>query len=197
MTSQRLGEFKSSGIVNINNQPAVGGLSVKYGDFGQADPEMTKILPSSVNLGLTSPGFLDNASDCTGVDFINNNPPYDSVTFKQCLEKFQDQFQIPEQGLASLIRNLPYTFNSMNKKNQEYYISELKNFIKKVDKEPTKVEKFNNNNNNVERFTSSHKEDNLDCKKIPNYNVNIILVIIIIMLLCPYAYILVNWLVPE
>ena len=127
MSNLRLSELKSSGIVNVSD-PSIGGLGVKYGDFGQADPEMTKRLPSSVNLGLTSPGFLDNASECTGVDFIDQNPPYDKITFAQCLNKFQDQFFIPQQGFASVLRNLPLTFSALDNDSKKFYIMNCKNF---------------------------------------------------------------------
>ena len=139
--------FKSSGIVNINNQPKIGGLSIHHSNFNQADPELTKLLPSVVNLGLTSPGYLDNASECTGVDFINTNPPYDSITFNQCLNKFQDTYFIPQQGFASLLKNLPYTFSALDEQSKKYYISELTKFLNTVDsKNQNKNENKNENN---------------------------------------------------
>ena len=185
----------SSGIININNQPSIGGLSVKHGDFGQADPELSSKLPSSVNLGLTSPGFLDNASECTGVDFINNNPTYETLTFGQCLDKFQDRFTIPHQGFASLMHNLPYTFSVLDDKDKKHYIKEMKSFIEGVDKTPTtnKKEKFKNKNEN-ENENKNENENEIDesCKKVPNYEINCILVLIIILLLGIIGYNLYN-----
>lgn len=194
MTSQRLGEFKSSGIINVNNNPSIGGLSIKYGDFGQADPELTKNLPSSVNLGLTSPGFLDNASDCTGIDFINTNPDYEKITFSQCLNKFQDQYFIPEQGFASLLKNLPYTFNSMNIENQKYYINELQKFIDTVNtsnkNKQNKKENFADTDTDTNKNSSSEQElqSYPECKGVPNIEVNYILIIIIFILTIVMLY---------
>ena len=191
----------SSGIININNQPSIGGLSVKYGDFGQADSELTSKLPSSVNLGLTSPGFLDNASECTGVDFINNNPSYEQVTFSQCLDKFQDQFMIPQQGFASLMHNLPYTFSVLDNKDKEYYINELKTFINRVENKDKKITDKNKKSKNVENFKNDNlngnsndnsNEMNDSCKKVPNYEINCVLVMIILILLGIIGYNLYN-----
>lgn len=188
----------SSGIININNQPSVGGISIKYGDFGNANPELTNKLPTSVNLGLTSPGFLDNASECSGIDFVNiNNKNNDNITFSQCLDKFQDQFSIPQLGFASLMKNLPYTFSALNREDKEYYIKELKNFINSVDKNKK------TNENNKENFTSDHsdhkehfgqskKELNEACIKIPNIEINNILVLIIIILIGIIGFNLLN-----
>lgn len=192
MSNLRLSELKSSGIVNVSD-PSIGGLSVKYGDFGQADPEMTKRLPSSVNLGLTSPGFLDNASECTGVDFIDQNPPYDKITFAQCLNKFQDQFFIPQQGFASLLRNLPLTFSALDNDSKKFYINELQKFLNTVDPKnnlnnskpvvENKKEKFGNTESN-----ESNKTEANDCKKLPNIDMNCFLIMIIIILIGIIGY---------
>tara|TARA_B100000886_G_scaffold310301_1_gene244989 strand:- start:267 stop:866 length:600 start_codon:yes stop_codon:yes gene_type:complete len=192
MSNLRLSELKSSGIVNVND-PSIGGLSVKYGDFGQADPELTKRLPTSVNLGLTSPGFLDNASECKGVDFIDQNPPYDKITFAQCLNKFQDQYFIPEQGFASLLKNLPLTFSALDDNSKKFYINELQKFLNTVDP------KNNVNNskpivkNNKEKFgntesNETNKTEINDCKKLANIDINCYLIIIIIILIGIIGY---------
>lgn len=180
MSNIKLNELQSSGIINVNNQPKIGGLSIQYGDFGQADPELTKRLPSSVNLGLTSPGYLDNASECTGVDFISTNPPYDSVTFKQCLDKFQDLYSIPEQGFASLLKNLPYTFQALTPESKKFYLTELKNFISKVE-----IENMQATSDNKEKFKEniSSSNESPECTSLPNYIVNYLLVAIIIILI--------------
>jgi len=185
MSNIKLNELQSSGIINVNNQPNIGGLSIQYGDFGQADPELTKRLPSSVNLGLTSPGYLDNASECTGVDFISTNPPYDSVTFKQCLDKFQDLYSIPEQGFASLLKNLPYTFQALTPESQKFYLTELKNFISKVETQNTQATQ-----NKKEKFKEmmSSSNESPECTSLPNYIINYLLVVIIIILIIIILY---------
>ena len=197
MSNLRLSELKSNGIVNVND-PSVGELSVKYGDFGQADPDLTKRLPYSVNLGLTSPGFLDNASECTGVNFINQNPEYDKITFSQCLNKFQDQYFIPQQGFASLLKNLPLTFSALDNDSKKYYINELQKFINTVDeKNKYNISKKNNNNNKNDKKEKLENLDNTksnsslvenDCKKLPNIDMNCYLIIIILILIGIIGY---------
>ena len=83
---------------------------IDYGDFRSSDPVLNDLLPKIINVGenngnasnmkdvfngdsnsnygLTSPGFIDNAMKCTGLDFINTNPNYDKLPFEVCLNKF-------------------------------------------------------------------------------------------------------------
>ena len=125
---------------------------VEYGDFRTADPTLTNILPKQINLGnnngnandskdvldktnnnlnlgLTSPGFIDNAYKCTGLDFINTNPDYDNLTFQTCLNKFEKEFRIPELTFNNLLNNLPYTFSALTNEDKKRFLDNLQNFI--------------------------------------------------------------------
>jgi len=130
---------------------------INYGDFRSSDPVLNSMLPGVINLGkdngnannmkdvfngnnnfnyaLTSPGFVDNAMKCTGLDFVNTNPDYDKLPFQVCLNKFNSQFQIPEMAFNNLMNNLPYTFSALSPQEQKRYLSSLQNF---VDTESTK-----------------------------------------------------------
>lgn len=168
---------KSQTIITVK------GDGIKYGNFNTANPELTERLPHLTNLGLTSPGFIDNASDCKGLDFINTNPSYDKLTFQQCSNKFQDQYFIPEQGFVSLLKNLKYTFSVLPDKDKEFYINELNKFIEsnqKIDKNiDTKKENFN-----IEHYESDNSNKEENCKSVPNYEINNILIITVVILLC-------------
>lgn len=124
---------------------------IEYNDFRSSDPVLNKMLPAiinlgkdngnanngkdilgnnkNLNLGLTSPGFVDNAYKCSGLDFINTNPNYDKLPFKECLNKFNTQFQIPEMVFNNLMNNLPYTFSALTIEEKKRYLSSLNNFI--------------------------------------------------------------------
>ena len=130
---------------------------INYGDFRSSDPVLNSMLPAVINLGkdngnankmkdvfngnnnsnygLTSPGFVDNAMKCTGLDFVNTNPDFDKLPFQVCLNKFNSQFQIPEMTFNNLMNNLPYTFSALSPQEQKRYLSLLQNL---VDTESTK-----------------------------------------------------------
>lgn len=194
---------------------------IAYGDFRSSDPVLNSMLPGVINLGkdngnannmkdvlngnknfnygLTSPGFVDNAMKCTGLDFVNTNPDYDKLPFQTCLNKFNTQFQIPEMAFNNLMNNLPYTFSALSPDEQKRYLSSLQNF---VDAESTKngidmnnTDKINNlkenyetvnneilsKNNIKEHFGSRHEKgcssSNLSLSGI----LSIVLIVIIVL----------------
>lgn len=126
---------------------------IDYGDFRSADPVLNSMLPQQINLGkdngnanngkdvfnndknlnyaLTSPGVVDNAYECSGLDFVNTNPDYDKVPFGECLKKYNKDFRIPESVFNNLVNNLPYTFSSLSDEDKSKYIKLLQNFINK------------------------------------------------------------------
>lgn len=141
---------------------------IHYGDFRSSDPVLNSMLPGVINLGknngnannmkdvfngnnnfnygLTSPGFVDNAMKCTGLDFVNTNPDYDKLPFQTCLSKFNSQYQIPEMAFNNLMNNLPYTFSALSPNEKKRYLSSLQNF---VNTESTKNGIDMNNMNNL------------------------------------------------
>jgi hypothetical protein len=149
---------------------------IKYGDFSSADPVLNSMLPGVINLGkdngnanymkdvvngkknlnpgLTSPGFIDNAMECVGLDFVNTNPDYDKLPFQVCLNKFNSQYQIPEMAFNNLMNNLPYTFSALSPHEKKRYLSSLKNFI---DTESTK-NGIDMNNNIKENYKTINNE---------------------------------------
>ena len=151
---------------------------IDYGDFRSSDPVLNSMLPGVINLGkdngnannmkdvfngnnnlpygLTSPGVVDNAMKCTGLDFVNTNPDYDKLPFQTCLNKFNSQFQIPEMAFNNLMNNLPYTFSALSPDEQKRYLSSLQNF---VDIESTKNGiDMNNMNNLKEKYETVNNE---------------------------------------
>ena len=85
----------------------------------------------SVNPGLTSPGHLNNAYDCTGLDFIKTNPSYDTLTFGQCLEKFGEKYDMSTLTFENFMSNLQFTFPALTRKEKIEYLDKLQNFINK------------------------------------------------------------------
>mgnify|MGYP001422194393 CR=1 FL=1 len=155
-----------------------------YTNFGSSDPVLNSILPMQVNLGITSPGYLDNAYECSGLDFINTNTNFDKLTFGQCLEKFGEEFQMPRITFNNFIKSLPQTFNVLSNDEKNEYIKLLQNFIdsQKINNKKYVKENFNNkeNFNKKEYFGDSDNSSNCQDK---NISVNGILAIVIIILL--------------
>ena len=162
---------------------------IAYGDFRSSNPVLNSMLPGVINLGkdngnannmkdvlngnnnfnygLTSPGFVDNAMKCTGLDFVNTNPDYDKLpTFQVCLNKFNSQYQIPEMSFNNLMNNLPYTFSALSPQEQKRYLSSLQKF---VDTESIKngIDMNNNLKENNEIFNNV-KENFGDTEFIKN-----------------------------
>jgi hypothetical protein len=152
---------------------------INYGDFRSSDPILNSMLPSVINVGqnngnadnmkdvfngnnnfnygLTSPGFVDNAMKCTGLDFVNTNPDYDKLPFQVCLNKFNSQYQIPEMAFNNLMNNLPYTFSALSPQEQKRYLSSLQNF---VDTESTKNGIDMNNTDKINNIKENYKTIN-------------------------------------
>ena len=194
---------------------------IDYGDFRSSDPVLNSMLPAVINLGkdngnannskdilngnnnfnygLTSPGFIDNAMKCTGLDYVNTNPDFNKLSFQQCLNKFNSQYQIPEMSFNNLINNLPYTFSALSPNEQKRYLSSLQNFI---DTQSTKngihinsTDKINNlkenfktlnnetsNNNDVKENFGDKSEKNCSSSTLSLSGILSIVLIVIIVL---------------
>uniref|UniRef100_A0A6C0LEC2 Uncharacterized protein n=1 Tax=viral metagenome TaxID=1070528 RepID=A0A6C0LEC2_9ZZZZ len=206
-----------STISTTLNNPFVS-KPIQYGDFRSSDPVLNSMLPSVINLGkdngnannmkdvfngynnfnlgLTSPGFVDNAMKCTGLDFVNTNPDYNKLPFQVCQNKFNSQYQIPEIAFNNLMNNLPYTFSALSPDEQKRYLSSLKNFI---DTESTKnginmndmnnlkenYQTINNEitsrNNTKENFGSGREKDCSSSSLSLSGILSIVLIVIIIL----------------
>ena len=217
-----------STISTTLNNPFVS-KPIDYGDFRSADPVLNSLLPSvinlgkdngnannmknvlngntNLNLGLPSPGFVDNAMKCTGLDFVNTNPDYDKLPFQVCLNKFNNQYQIPEMAFNNLLNNLPYTFSALSPNEQKRYLSSLQNFIdtestkngikmydmnnlkekyETVNNETVNNETVNNEtsskNNIKEYFGSKHEKDCSSSSLSLSGILSIVLIVIIIII---------------
>ena len=173
---------------------------IEYGNFGTADPVLNSMLPKIINLGenngnlndnnnkninygLTSPGFLDNAMSCSGLDYINTNPNIDKLPFQRCLNKFTKQWEIPEMVFNNLINNLPYTFGVLSIDEKKRYLTLLQKFIDEQ-KNSNNLDKKVNNKQNVEKFENSIKQiERMDNNYSSKYNLSYILFIILIIIL--------------
>lgn len=151
---------------------------IQYGDFRSSDPVLNSLLPKklnlgkdngnanngndlvnknnqNINLGITSPGYIDNAMNCTGLDFISTNPNIDKLPFQTCLNKFTKQYEIPEMVLNNLMNNLPYTFSALSPSEKKRYLNSLQNFI------DTQLIK----NRNIQDSKNNHDNNNDDDNK--------------------------------
>lgn len=185
---------------------------INYGDFRSADPVLNSMLPAVINLGkdngnannmkdvvngnknlnpaLTSPGFIDNAMECVGLNFVNTNPDYDKLPFAVCLNKFNKEYQIPEIVFNNLMNNLPYTFSALSPIEKKKYLSSLQNFIdtqsnkKKlnIDDTENKLKKPKNDIEIKEYFGSKHEENSSDSGLSLSGILSIILIIIIVLI---------------
>lgn len=181
-----------------------------YGDFRSADPVLTSILPKNLNLGIPSSGFLDTATECTGLQIMNNNPDFDKLPFKVCLDKFSDQYTIPEMTFYNLLNNLPYTFSVLSDEQKKKYIHRLKTFVdtesvknniqlqdtiisdksndlqNKLDlhKADKIIEHFESENNLGNSNGNGSGNSNSKCNGDKSLKLNYILFIILIIILC-------------
>lgn len=189
----KINTSKSYSIVSSTlNNPFVG---VEYGNFGSADPVLQSLLPNNINLGITSPGYVDDATNCTGLDYLNTNTNVDKIPFQYCLDKFTKQYNIPENVFNNLMHNLPYTFSSLSKEEKERYIEKLNKFIEKEQKHNHNhhhKDNADNNNDNVKKedfdnmIQEKFRENLSDCKngedlKISKYLYIIIVVVLIVI----------------
>lgn len=165
--------------------------SIDYGDFSSADPVLNTKLPKVLNLGydhgnadnmkdvfnnykninygLTSPGTIDNAMSCTGLDFINTNPNVDKLTFQMCLNKFTKQYNIPEQVFNNLMHSLPYTFSTLSTSEKNRYIKLLKKFITENEiNDENDVNNENTEDNNSTKHQNNEQENFENVKE--NFN---------------------------
>ena len=188
----KLNTSKSYSTVSSTlSNPFVG---VEYGNFGSADPILHSLLPNNINLGITSPGYVDDATNCTGLDYLNTNTNVDKIPFQYCLDKFTKQYNIPENIFNNLMHNLPYTFSSLSNEEKERYIGKLQHFIKKHGSNEShgshgshgshEKEKRENFENSIEFAIKENFRENLsDCKNDKDIITSKILYIIIFVLL--------------
>lgn len=186
----KINTSKSYSIVSSTlNNPFVG---VEYGNFGSADPVLQSLLPNNINLGITSPGYVDDATNCTGLDYLNTNTNVDKIPFQYCLDKFTKQYNIPENVFNNLMHNLPYTFSSLSKEEKKRYIDKLNKFIEKEQKHHHHKDNADDNNDNLKKedfdnmIQEKFRENLSDCKngedlKISKYLYIIIVVVLIII----------------
>jgi hypothetical protein len=192
-------------ILNINSSKNLNNYPVKsknfsnlqltkepqklYGNFSSANPELAMYLPN-----VTSPGWIDSAN-CTGLDYVNTNPDYSKLTFQQCDNKFTDQYFIPENGFAALLKNLNYTFDALSDESKKNYINQLKLFIKNNSSE-NKIVSFAPSPQIIEKFTNEKIVNQDDSNNTDNTNniltccniiVLIIMIIIIVLLLSNFT----------
>ena len=167
---------------------------VDYGNFTSADPVLREILPKNVNinLGITSPGFVDDEGVCTGLGFINNNPSYDKMPFSVCLDKYNTQYAIPESVFDNLMHNLPYTFDRLSKEEKKKYLSQFKKFIEKEEKSNGSIiDKVKNSSGpiikkeNYVNMTSSKKSNQSDSFM---WLIAIIIIAVILIIICMYCF---------
>ena len=161
----------------------------EYGDFRSADPGLAALLPKNLNYGIPSPGTVNMETQCNGLDFMNTNPDFSRLPFQVCLDKFSDQYQIPEMAFNNLMNSLPYTFSALSKEEQTRYLNSLQNFINEESSKsnhPIKAkrvhfadqkEKFGSNGSND--GNGSKKEDCLDNNILTN-----VLYISIVVIIC-------------
>ena len=101
----------------------------EYGDFRSADPGLAALLPKNLNYGITSPGTVNMETQCNGLDFMDTNPDFSRLPFSACLEKFNDQYRIPEMVFNNTMNSLPYTFSALTPDEQRRYLTSLQNFV--------------------------------------------------------------------
>ena len=151
-------------MVNFNNPSKIPEISQSIvavpSIFGTSNPELLNKLPQTLNLGITSPGFIDKATSCNGLDFVNTNPSYNKVTFQQCLENFAPQYAIPAITFNNLLNNLPPTYAALKPQEQKNFINQLESFINKVKnndpKEKNDTTETNDKNDTKESFEISN-----------------------------------------
>lgn len=159
----------------------------EYGDFGSADPELALLLPKNLNFGITSPGTVNMETQCNGLDYMNNNPDFSKLPFQVCLNKFSDQYQIPEMAFNNLINSLPYTFSALTKKEQHRYLNSLQKIINDVSGKfniPNKEKKVHFSDNIKENFGNKESDENQKQDCLDNNLLTNILYISIIIILC-------------
>ena len=180
---EHLNMDKSSSTVSVTLDNPFVAKPIDYGDFRSSDPLLNNILPKKLklNMGITSPGFVDDQASCTGLDFMNTNPDYNKIPFKVCLDKYGENYQIPEMAFDNLLNNLPYTFSALSEKEKKRYLDSLQKFINENKSKSTdniiKSEHFENRHSKHENRHSKH--ENRHSKKENNKYLYILIIVII------------------
>lgn len=160
------GNFNNPSKLNVSDSYSVVSPYLEYGDFRSANPSLEKTLPKilntgknnngnannyhdvnnvskgnkNINLGLTSPGTVEKSMSCSGLDYIQTNPDYSTLTFQTCLDKFEKQLFIPSIVFNNLLNNLPYTFERLSNEDKNHYLKSLQKFINNQEKEIGNIE---------------------------------------------------------
>ena len=136
--------------------------NIDYGDFRSADPNLAMLLPKNLNYGITSPGTINMETDCNGLDYVDVNlPDYNKLPFEVCLNKFSDQYKIPQLAFNNLMNNLPYTFSALSQQEKEKYLKSLQKFINENKNET-------NFNNKKVNFQEKEHLENMEKMEITN-----------------------------
>ena len=153
-----------STVSNILESPFVK-HTPDYGDFSSADPTLASLLPTNLNLGITSPGTIHMETECDGLDFVNTNPDFNKLPFSACLQKFGEQYKIPEMVFNNLMNNLPYTFSGLSSTEKTKYLQSLQKFIDKETDIKNKVQIKENLENleNLENTGGNESSENSKC----------------------------------
>jgi len=129
-------EINPSFLNKDSNVSSLVVIPADYGNFGNSDPDLANRLPTvttNVNLGITSPGFLDPSMSCTGLDYINTNPSYNTNNI------FDSQYTLPKTTIDNLFKNAEYTFSALSDSDKKQYLDTFKRFINSVDNNNKKV----------------------------------------------------------
>ena len=174
-----------------------------YADFRTADPYLQSILPRQIPYGITSPGTIHMETDCTGLDFVDTNPVYDKLPFSVCLNKFNEQYRIPESVFNNFMNSLPYTFSALSDNEKKRHLLELKKFVENLSESDNSINRSINKTKKVAHYENPNygsRPDSLrsnvrssgdDCGdgKINIYNTILFVSVIIILLIIGIIYI--------
>lgn len=210
------GNFNNPSELNVSDSYSAVSPYLEYCDFRSADTSLEKTLPKilnagknnngnannyndvnnvskgnkNINLGLTSPGTVEKSMSCSGLDYIQTNPDYSTLTFQTCLDKFEKQYFMPNIVFNNLLNNLPYTFDRLSNDDKKHYLKSLQKFINNQEKEIGNTENgkivkrdLNTKENfiNKEHFKSSCSNDGFSLTGI--LTIVIVLILIIIFLI--------------
>ena len=204
------GNFNNPSKLNVSDSYSVISPYLEYGEFKSADPSLEKTLPKilnagknnngnannyhdinnvskgnkNINVGLTSPGTVEKSMSCSGLDYIQTNPDYSTLTFQTCLDKFEKQYFMPNIVFNNLLNNLPYTFDRLSKDDKKDYLKSLQKFINNQEKEIS-----NNENGKTLKQDLNTKENFIDKKYLKSscsddgFSLTGILTIVIVLIL--------------
>jgi len=182
--------FNNPSFLNKNNDTtSLVVLPTDYGNFGSLNPDLQGRLPviaTNVNLGITSPGTLNPSMECTGLDFVNTNPPYEKLTFQECTNKFETEFRIPQTQIRNLFKNAEYTYAALPDSDKKYYLDTFKKFIESVDPKKPVVPTKNVQENFGMKSGCEHCKNCKNCKNgngNGNGNGNLLFLFMLIVLI--------------